>query len=61
MSVETTLNSCVSREIPTRTVSMLINFISSDLIFFQITDNRVGKGERWRVDSEKVKMLIHSN
>lgn len=40
---------------------MLINFISSDLIFFQITDNEVGKGERSRVDSEKVKMLIHSN
>ena len=34
---------------------MLINFISSDFIFFWITDNKAGKGERLGIASEKVK------
>lgn len=34
---------------------MLINFISSDFIFFWITDNKAGKGEGLGIESEKVK------
>lgn len=55
VSVETTPNSCVSREVPPRTVLMLITFISSDFIFFWITDSKAGKGERLGIDSETVK------
>lgn len=55
LSVETPLNSCVSREVPARTVLMLINFIHSDFISFWITDNNAGKGKRLEIDSEKMK------
>lgn len=34
---------------------MLITFISSDFIFFWITDSKAGKGERLGIDSETVK------